>query len=356
MERSRRPARPAQRSPLGLVAWLACLGLLASVAWLLLQAVETRRQLAALVVTPVPSPEQAGPAVALLSLPTLAPARSDLTVPATVLLLGADRRPGEEVTPRSDAILVLRLDPARRRVAVLSLPRDLWVAIPGHGYNRLNAAFLWGERDGPPGGGLALARATVAELLGSPVDYGMVADFRGFVGVVDALGGISVDVPRPLEDRQFPTSDRRVTTVRFAAGRQRMDGVTALTYARIRHPDSDFERGLRQQAVLLAIAERLRERGDLASLLTARRVSAALVGYVQTDMPVERMLHLAWALHELDPASVERYALSEADVRFGVENDRFAQVPGPGVLERYARLLLDGPEAHGKRVAPAAAP
>lgn len=332
------------------MAWLACLGLVVSVAWLLLQTAATRRHLESLVVTPVPGPEQARHAVALLSLPTLAPARSDLAAPATIVLLGTDRRPGEEVTPRSDAILVLRLDPTRRRVAVLSLPRDLWVAIPGHGSNRLNAAFLWGERDGPPGGGLALARATVADLLGSPVDYGVVADFRGFVGLVDALGGISVDVPRALEDRQFPTSDRRFTTVRFAAGRQRMDGVTALTYARIRHPDSDFARGQRQQAILLAIAERLRERGDLASLLTARRVSAALVGYVQTDMPVEQMLHLAWALHDFDPSNVERYALSEADVRFGVENDRFAQMPRPGVLERYARLLLDGPEA--SRAAP----
>jgi len=261
----------------------------------------------------------------------------------TVLLLGTDRRPGENVTPRSDAVLVARIDPARKRVALLSLPRDLWVAIPGHGNNRLNAAYLWGERDGPPGGGLALARATVSDTLGLPIDYGVVVDFRGFAGIIDALGGVNVDVPRPLVDREFPTADYRVTTVRFAAGRQRMDGARALAYARIRHPDSDFERGLRQQAVLVAIAERLHERGDLATWFAARRVSAALVGYVQTDMPVERMLELIWALRDLDPAAVERYAFTEADVRFGVDNDRIAQAPRPGVVERYARLLLYGP-------------
>lgn len=308
------------------------------------QALGVRRDLAALQITPAPTPERAGAGGApLFTLPTLVPTRPGAPSPVTVLLLGTDRRPGENVTPRSDAVLVARIDPARKRVALLSLPRDLWVAIPGHGNNRLNAAYLWGERDGPPGGGLALARATVSDTLGLPIDYGVVVDFRGFAGIIDALGGVNVDVPRPLVDREFPTADYRVTTVRFAAGRQRMDGARALAYARIRHPDSDFERGLRQQAVLVAIAERLHERGDLATWFAARRVSAALVGYVQTDMPVERMLELIWALRDLDPAAVERYAFTEADVRFGVDNDRIAQAPRPGVVERYARLLLYGP-------------
>jgi LCP family protein required for cell wall assembly len=235
---------------------------------------------------------------------------------------------------------VVRVEPAQRRVAVLSLPRDLWVPIPGHGSNRLNSAYLWGERDGPPGAGMALARAAVGDLLGIPIDYVAVADFRGFAGLVDAIGGIAVDVERPLVDPRFPTTARGTTTVRFAPGRQRMDGVTALTYARIRHPDSDFERGLRQQQVLLAIAERLRERGDLANLLAAERASAALVGYLQTDMPPELLLALAWAMRDLDPAGVERYALRERDVSFGVGNDRFAQLARPGALERYVGLLV----------------
>lgn len=304
-------------------------------------AVAVRHNLAALAVTPAPSiaPERPRPA-SLITLPTVEPSPSGAPTPVTLLLLGLDRRPGERAVPRSDAILVVRVDPAQRRVAVLSLPRDLWVPIPGHGNNRLNSAYLWGERSGPPGGGMALARAAVSELLGIPIDYVAVADFRGFAGLIDAIGGITVDVERPLIDTSFPTVGRGTTTVRFAPGRQRMDGVTALTYARIRHPDSDFERGLRQQQVLLAIAERIRERGDLANLLAAERASAALVGYLQTDMPPERLLALAWALRDLDPAGVERYALREEDVSFGVDNDRFAQRARPGVLERYARLLM----------------
>ena len=309
---------------------------------MLREAAGTRRNLAAIVVTPAPSASPAPGASPLITLPTLEPTPAGEDGPVTVLLLGTDRRPGEEVTPRSDAMLLVRVDPGRQRVAVLSLPRDLWVTIPGHGQNRLNAAYLWGERAGPPGNGLALARSTVSALLGVPFDYVAVTDFRGFAALFDTIGGITVTVEQPLVDTRFPTLDRGLTTVRFEPGPQAMDGATALTYARIRHPDSDFERGSRQQAVLVALAQALRDRGYLANMLAAERLTGALVGYVQTDMPSERLVALAWALRDLDPAGVERYALREDEVTFGVELDRFAQIPRPGVLERYTRLLIEG--------------
>ncbi len=328
----------------GAAVMLVGLALLVLIAALAREAVGARRNLAAIVVTPAPSPPPAPTSAAapLLTLPTLAPISQGAPAPVTVLLLGTDRRPGEEVTPRSDALLLVRIDPSRGRVAVLSLPRDLWTPIPGHGNNRLNAAYLWGERDGPAGGGLALARATVSGLLGVPIDYVAATDFRGFAALIDMVGGVTVRVERTLVDERFPTLDRGVTTVRFNPGAQAMDGATALSYARIRHPDSDFERGSRQQEVLLALAQALRDRGYLANLLSAERLSASLVGYVQTDMPPERLVELAWALRDLDAAAVERYALREADVIFGVDNDRFAQTARPGVLDRYARLLLYG--------------
>jgi LCP family protein required for cell wall assembly len=334
----RRPG-PLRRLPLvGVTVLALALGIFALGS--LRTAVAVRRNLSALAVTPAPSVAARPRPASMLTLPTVAPAAAAGPAPLTLLLLGADRRPGERAIPRSDALLVVRVDSALGRVAVLSLPRDLWVPIPGHGSNRLNSAYLWGERDGPPGAGMELARATVSDLLGIPIDYVAVADFRGFAGLVDALGGITVDVERPLVDSRFPTAGRGTTLVRFAAGRQRMDGVTALTYARIRHPDSDFARASRQQAVLLAIAERVRERGDLANMLAAERASAALVGYVQTDMSPEQMLALAWALRDLDFGTVERYTLQEADVSFGVGNDRFAQTARPGVLEHYTALLV----------------
>lgn len=338
----RQPRRPAPGTALLLVAGAMLLVLVAS---LLRVTLAAGHNLDALVVTPAPSPAPVEPAPpALLRLPTLPSVQPDAVASVTVLLLGSDRRPGEDVTPRSDAIMVARIDPTRGRVALLSLPRDLYVSIPGHGRNRLNAAYLWGERDGPAGGGMALARATVGELLHTPIDYVAVVDFRGFAALVDALGGITVEVEQALIDERFPTAARGTTTVRFAAGSQRMDGVTALTYTRVRHPDGDLQRGQRQQAVLLAIAQRLRERDDLANLLALEHISAALVGYVQTDLPRERMLELAWALRNLDAASVERYSFHENELRVGVGADRFALTAEPGTLERVTRLLLLGPE------------
>ncbi len=294
----------------------------------------------AIVVTPAPAPRRQ--AAALLTLPTVAPAPGSPEAPAplTILLLGSDRRPGEEATPRSDAIIVARVDPARGRVALLSLPRDLWLDIPGHGQGRLNAAYLWGEHDGPPGAGMALARAAVGDLLGVPVDYAAVVDFRGFIGLIDLLDGVTVDVEAPLADSRFPTASHGYTTVRFAPGLQQMDGATALTYCRVRHPDDDFARHRRQQAVLLAIAARLRERGGLGNLLSAERLSGALVGFVQTDMPRDQILATAWSLRGLDLASVERYSLGPDAVTFGVENDRYALRASPGAVEALARQLV----------------
>lgn len=331
-----------------LTVYLAILGivLLATTGLVIRITSGAGRNLGALVVTPAPAPARPQPADgAILVLPTLAagppstPAPADPNAPLTILLLGSDRRPGEEAIPRTDAMILVRVEPAAGRVAMLSLPRDLWVAIPGHGENRISNAYLWGERDGPPGAGLALARATVGDLTGLPIDYVAVIDFAGFAALVDAIGGVTVTVERELVDTQFPTADYRTATIRFRPGTQRMDGITALAYSRIRHPDSDFARGLRQQQVLLAIGERLRERGYLANLLAAEDVTAALVGYVQTDMPEKRMVELAWALRDLDLADVERYALTEQDVTFGVDNDRFAQQLRPGAIERAAGLL-----------------
>jgi LCP family protein required for cell wall assembly len=300
----------------------------------------------ALVVTAAPLPASAASAVApRITLPTLAaptapPAADEPLAPVTVLLLGSDRRPGERAIPRTDAMIVVRVDPAAGRVAMLSLPRDLWVPIPGHGENRISNAYLWGEREGPPGAGLALAGATVSGLLGLPIDHIALVDLDGFAGLVDAVGGVTVDVAAELVDRRYPTMDYGTTTVRFRPGRQRLYGEAALAYARMRHPDSDFGRAERQQQILLAIGERLRERGHLANLLAAEQIAAALAGFAQTDMPRERIVALAWAMRELDAAAVERYALGADDVSFGVGADRFAQSARPGAIERLAARLL----------------
>ncbi|MBC8078657.1 MAG: LCP family protein [Chloroflexales bacterium] len=251
----------------------------------------------------------------------------------TVLILGSDRRPGEEGVPRTDCVMLARIDPQRGRVALLSFPRDLIVDFPGYGSSRINAAYVWGELYNAPGGGLGLARATVSSLVGVPIDYTVLVDFAGFIGLIDSIGGVTVDVPKELYDARFPTMDYGYTAIHFLPGSQQMDGATALTYSRVRHPDSDFERIKRQQAVLVAIGERLRERGDLQNLLVADQITAALSAHVQMDIPQERVLGLVWALRALDPPRVERYTIDASMVTFGLGDDQYAELAAPGAVE-----------------------
>jgi LCP family protein required for cell wall assembly len=258
----------------------------------------------------------------------------------TILLLGNDRRPGESDVPRTDAMLLVRLDPQKGRIALFSLPRDLWTEIPGHGFERINSAYTWGEIAKIPGGGLGLARETISKLLGIPVDYVMMIGFEGFIHLIDQIDGITVNVDRELYDDQFPTMDYKYTVAYFMPGSQIMDGVRALAYGRIRHPDSDFMRILRQQVLLLAIGARLRERGDLQTSLTLGQTAERLTSLVETDLPKTRALELAWAFRDFDLTKVERYALSESTVSFGVGNDLYALVPSQPDLDRLTKLFL----------------
>ena len=260
--------------------------------------------------------------------------------PMTVLLLGSDERPGETDPARTDAIIIARIDPHSGRVALLSLPRDLWVEIPGYGQARINAANVWGIIYNDPEGGLGLAQKTVSNLLGIPIDYTIHINFQGFIGAIDALGGVTVDVPKELYDDEFPTMDYGYTVAHFLPGPQQMDGATALMYSRIRHPDSDFERMRRQQAVVVAAMARIREQNPMQSLKSLEDVTAALRAYVQTDLPEDRMIGLAWALRNFTPDHVERYLLDEESVSFGIGDDRWAEVADPSAIEALARKLI----------------
>jgi LCP family protein required for cell wall assembly len=244
----------------------------------------------------------------------------------TMLLLGSDQRPDRRHEPHTDTMMLVRIDPANERIALLSLPRDLWVPIPGYWPSRINDAYRLGERSAP-GNGLNVARATVSHVLGIPIDYVAFIDFQGFIGLIDALGGISVNVPTELYDAAFPTMDYGYTVAHFKPGLQHMDGLTALMYSRIRHPDSDFERIKRQQAVLVGIGARLRERGDLRNLIAAEHITAGLKDFVRTDLPEERIIGLIWAFRQHDTAHVERYSISSDMVNMGLGSDRYALLP-----------------------------
>jgi polyisoprenyl-teichoic acid--peptidoglycan teichoic acid transferase len=242
---------------------------------------------------------------------------------------------------------VARIDPALRRVALLSLPRDMIVEIPGYGYARINSAYVYGDLYPELGGGLTLARQTVSTLIGVPIDYAVVVDFNGFIGLIDAIGGIDINVPNALYDGQYPTMDYGYMEVYFETGPQHMNGDRALQYARIRHMDSDFERARRQQEVMIAAARRLREQNPLALLDSIATATSSLRGYVSTDIPEEKMVALAWALRDFAPDSVERYLVDENMISFNGEgggcssaDDYWAGCVDPGAVRDLVRRWL----------------
>jgi LCP family protein required for cell wall assembly len=263
--------------------------------------------------------------------------------PITVLLLGIDKRPGETFPARTDAMVVARIEPQTQRVALLSLERDLIVPIPGYGYQRINSANVLGEMTRGEGGGIDLTRRTLSSLLDTPIDYVVQVNFQGFMGAIDAIGGIMINVEHELYDPRYPTMDYGYTVAHFEPGLQHMDGERALMYSRVRHMDSNFERMRRQQAVLTAVLRRLREENILGQVQRLDRLTYALREHIQTDMSPEYMVELAWAFRDFSPQDVERYVLDETMVSmYALPDDPYAMFALPGTFERLSRQLLEG--------------
>jgi LCP family protein required for cell wall assembly len=255
---------------------------------------------------PASGPSIATPAAAAVSsladLPTW-----DGTRPLTLLLLGIDRR--EDEPARTDTMILLRVDPVAKRAALLTIPRDLKVIVPGYGVHKVNAAFAIGEAEGVPGGGAALAIQTIEANFGIPIDHFAQVDFRGFVELVDLLGGVTVDVPYAIVDDAYPTTDYGYTHVSFPAGRQRLDGERALQYVRTRHADGDVRRAARQQQVLLA----LREQASVLDLLPrAGEILATLGDSVRTDLSPEQAIALVRLATEIPRQAITQYTLMDA--------------------------------------------
>lgn len=203
--------------------------------------------------------------------------------PADVLILGVDARPGEGYVTRTDSIMLLGVQPRRMRVSLLSIPRDLFINVPGYGSQRINTVNVLGELE-QAGTGPQLLSSGIANSFGIEPDYYARLNFDAFVQLVDAVGGLTIDVPKTIVDTQYPTRDYGTITVRFDPGRQRMDGETALIYARTRHADDDYGRAERQQQVLNALMRKLANPLHWGSAITVITLN------VDTDMSVLEML------------------------------------------------------------------
>lgn len=212
--------------------------------------------------TVVPIETPVSPSIAK-SAPTPPPASSGIVrdtslVPPTninIVLLGTDQRPGQS-NWRTDTIILLTINQTEKTVGMLTIPRDLYVNIPGIGKQRINTADFYGEYYHYPGGGPNLIKTTIEQNLGIRVHYYLRGGFDAFRQAIDILGGIDVDVDCPLYEQDF-YDDYGHATLNFQPGLQVMDGVTALRYARSRYTTNDYDRGRRQRKVLLAMWDKM---------------------------------------------------------------------------------------------------
>ncbi|MFN8076727.1 MAG: LCP family protein [Kineosporiaceae bacterium] len=214
-----------------------------------------------------------------------------------ILLLGSDSRtsagdPDQWVAgaQRTDAIMVLHVDQARKNVSVVSIPRDSWVRIPGHGTAKINAAFSWG--------GPSLMVRTVEAYTNVRIDHVVIVDFEGFQQLTDSLGGVTITVPKDTHDERGS----------FAAGTQRMDGATALRYVRQRHnlPGGDFDRIHRQQNWIRAIMTEAMAHRRPSDVGTVTEALQDVTSAVATDdgFSFDVMRDLAWSLRSVRAGDV----------------------------------------------------
>jgi LCP family protein required for cell wall assembly len=249
----------------------------------------------------------------------------------SLLVLGSDARPDElqrGESGRTDTLLAFVADRAPGGTAIISLPRDLWVAIPGFGQERVNAAYALG--------GPEAAKGAVGAVLGVPMQRYLLIGLQGVREVVDAAGGVEINVAAPIHDPAYPTDDYGTMVVDIPAGRQRMDGETALRYARTRHQDSDFGRVARQQQVLAAL------RGTLLQPVNWWRVPAVLAAVrrtTQTDLGPLDLVPLGVSLVG-SPGEPERLVVGPGLVEeFRGGDGAYLLRPTPGLRRQVAVFL-----------------
>lgn len=250
------------------------------------------------------------PAVASTASPAQVPLRLDRT--ENILVLGADTRPGPWMM-HTDSIMLVAIDRQEGEAGVLSIPRDLWVDIPGWGQDRINAAYFLGSYTKYPGGGPALARRVAEETLGIPIGHVALVKMGGLARLVDALGGVTLTLDCPLyEQTPDPSNPSRMLNWSLPAGEVLLDGASAKKFVTYRYLSSDFGRAQRQQQLIWAIRNQAMK-ADLIPRIP--ELWKALSGAFETDLNLLDVIGLAGFGLELQPENVHGTALDRDVVK-----------------------------------------
>lgn len=218
--------------------------------------------------------------------------------PINILLMGSDKRPKDGDRGRSDSLILVRMDAERDFISMLSFPRDLYVEIPGYGSDKINAAYSYGEK---------ATIDTVEKLTGEPVNHFVNIDFVGFQRLVDAVGGVYLDVDRRYFNDNTGGGEN-YDMIDLEPGYQRLDGVRALDFARYRHTDSDFARIQRQQQFLSELKRQTNRIGNLVKLPSFGKIFRENITMsIKSRGELVKIINLALSV---DKARIGRYRIN----------------------------------------------
>lgn len=264
----------------------------------------------------------------------------------------------------TDTIIFASVEKEGRDVVLVTTPRDLWVDTLRA---KINTAYHYGEQRQPGGGGLILIKAAISEVIGQPVDYAVAINFAGFEKIIDALGGVDVTVERAFDDYHYPIAGReddgcggdlqyrcRFEELHFAAGRQHLDGQTALKYVRSRQAEgdegSDFARSRRQERLILAVREKLLSLDILTRPAKWRELYDLVGQAIESDITPQRYPALVKLAGKASRVSVRSGAIVEPLVYnpplvpdYGYQWVLLPKGDDSSVLPTYVKNLLTVP-------------
>jgi len=288
----------------------------------------------------------------------------------TILLIGSDRRWAGGDGARSDTMILARIDPPERQISLLSIPRDLYVPIPGHGHDRINMAFHYG--------GERLLTRVVRDTFGIEIDHFVEVNFHGFKDLIHDLGGIYVPVDQRYFNRNVGTADTNYANIDLRPGYQKLDAQQALAFARFRHTDNDFVRAARQQLVLRIVAHDALS-GDW-NPFRVRRLALALAKATISDISsLGEVYSLARAVYSTPSSRIDRLtvkadpllldgadylAASPTELRSSIHSwlalaprpQRHPHAAGSSARKRAPHVVLVPDEGQGRRLLAAADP
>jgi LCP family protein required for cell wall assembly len=219
-------------------------------------------------------------------------------------------------------LILLTVDPITKTAGMLSIPRDMWVNIPGFGYSRINTAWTLGRGSKLPGGGPALTMKTVSHFIGVPVDYYVQVDFDTFVDVINLLGGVDVYNEETIlldpmaHGRDFPKT--KIT----CCGMRHLDGRTALAYSRCRHieqgcQDGDIGRARRQQKVIFGIREKIFSAENFPKLLSqSSQLYNIFSEGIHTNLSLQDAIKLAVLAKDISPENIKNAVIDDSMLAF----------------------------------------